>query len=134
MDKKLQRLAELKYVGKLIEQEIDHLLRDIDIGELDRKVPVSFGAFQKVNKPSYNFHNEIVKEVIGNEIFSKIAKVSKTALSSVTTPDEWKEIEDREGVQVNPGYPYLKFIHVHYPDTKVSVKTGEKFHTVLKLG
>lgn len=129
----LERLAELKYVKKLIEDEIEREMVGIQISELERVTETKLGKFQKTEKNDWVFNNFIVKEMIGNEVFNSIAKVNKTALSAVTSKEQWDELIRHEGITCKKLDPFLKFIHVHYFPAKISVKTDEKFHTLLKI-
>lgn len=131
--KKLEKLAELKYVKRLIEEEINHIQDEIDIGELERITPVHFGSFQKVNRTNYEFNNTIVEKIIGKETFLKIAKLSKTNVAAVTSIEEWNKIDKMKGINIVPSYPYLKFVHVHFPETQIRIKTDSKFHMLLKI-
>jgi len=129
--RKLERIAYLKYMKKLVEQEIEQIQREISI-DFEEPVEVGIGKIQSQRNNAYTFDNDIVSEVIGDDMFRKLAKISKSSISAVASPIQMTEIS-KNAMVVQPSAPFLKLTQVHYPSAKMAVKIGDKFRTIFKL-
>lgn len=127
--KNLERIAYLKYMKKLIEQEVDHLQRDIEFPE--EPVSLTLGSIQTQRNMSYTFNNALIMDIVGVDLFPKIAKVSKSTLSSVLTPNQM--MEAMKFCEIQPSSPFLKLTQTQFPEAKATVKIGNKFRTIFKL-
>ena len=125
----LERIAYLKYMKKLIEQEVDHLQRETDFPE--EPVSLALGSIQTQRNMSYTFNNNVIMDIVGVELFPKIAKVSKSTLSSVLTPSQMTEA--MKFCETQPSAPFLKLTQTQFPEAKAAVKIGNKFRTIFKL-
>lgn len=129
----LQTLAELKYLRKMLDEEIERVQATVNVAELERYTEFSFGKFQVMQNNAWSFNNEIVQSVIDPVLFNSIAKVTKTGLSAVCSKSQWEEIEKLGGITVQPSHPFLKLLHVQYPPAKAAVKTGKKYKTIFRI-